>query len=58
MINSFYTKFAKLVVHYSIEIKKGDRVLIEGPTIAKELFQAIYLEILSAGGHPLVMPEL
>jgi len=58
MINSFYTKFAKLVVHYSIEIKKGDQVLIEGPTLAKELFQAIYLEILNAGGHPLVMPEL
>ncbi|MHA1242812.1 MAG: hypothetical protein ACTSQU_18820 [Promethearchaeota archaeon] len=48
MINSFYTKFAKLVVHYSIEIKKGDRVLIEGPTFAKELFQAIYLEIRNA----------
>ena len=58
MINSFYTKFAKLVVHYSVEIKKGDRVLIEGPTFAKELIQALYLETLSAGGHPLVMPEL
>ena len=58
MINSFYTKFAKLVVHYSIEIRKGDRVLIEGPTFAKELIQALYLETLKAGGHPLVMPEL
>ena len=58
MINSFYTKFAKLVVGYSIEVKKGDRVLIEGPSIAKELFQALFLEILSAGGHPLVMPTL
>ena len=46
MINSFYIKFAKLIVNYSLEIKKGDKVLIEGPTFAKELFQALYLEVL------------
>ncbi|MHA1472778.1 MAG: aminopeptidase, partial [Promethearchaeota archaeon] len=58
MINPFYKKFAKLVVHYSIEVKKGDKVLIEGLSIAKELFQALFLEILNAGGHPIAMPTL
>jgi aminopeptidase len=58
MINTLYEKLAKLVVNYSLNVKKGDRVLIEGPNLAKELFQALFLEVLKAGGHPLVMPQV
>ncbi len=58
MINTFYEKLANLVVNYSLNVKKGDRVLIEGPTIAKELFQAIFLEVLKMGGHPLAIPRI
>ena len=52
MINPFFEKLAKLAVNYSLNIKEGDRVFIQGPTIAEELFQALYVEILKAGGHP------
>jgi aminopeptidase len=52
MISDFYEKLAKLAVNYSIEVKKGDRILIFGPAMAKELFQACYAEVVKAGGHP------
>jgi len=52
MINEFYINLAKIAVNYSLEVKKGQRVLISGPDIAKEMFQALYLEVLKAGGHP------
>ena len=52
MINPFYEKLAKLAINYSTDIKKGDRVLISGPSLAKDLFQALYIEIIISGGHP------
>ena len=54
MVNEFYEKLAKLAVNYSIEVKKGDRVLIIGPAFATEAFQAVYAEIVKAGGHPFI----
>ncbi len=54
MINSFYEKLAKLAVNYAVNIKKGNRVLITGPALAKELFQALYIETIKAGGYPLL----
>jgi len=56
MINPFYEKLAKLAVNYSIEVKKGDRVFVLGPTLAEELFRALYVEIIKAGGHALLLP--
>jgi len=58
MISDFYVRLAKLAVNYAVEVKKGQRVLIRGPTIAEELFQAIYAEVLKAGGHPLLIPDI
>ncbi|MFX0020861.1 MAG: aminopeptidase [Candidatus Hermodarchaeota archaeon] len=58
MINAFYEKLAKLAINYSVSIKKGDRVFITGPTLANELFQAMYVETLKAGGHPLLVPQI
>ena len=55
MINEFYEKLAKLAVNYSVGVKKGQRVFINGPSVAEELFQAIYAEVLKAGGHPLTI---
>ena len=52
MINEFYENLAKIVVHYSLEIKEGQRVIISGFDIAKELIQALYVEILKVGAHP------
>ncbi|MFX1477222.1 MAG: aminopeptidase [Promethearchaeota archaeon] len=47
-----YEKLAKLVVNYSLNIKKGERVIITSPTIAEELIRALYIEILKVGAHP------
>ena len=58
MINEFYEKLAKLAVNYAVGVKKGQRVAVAGPVIAKELFQAIYVEVLKAGGHPLMIPSI
>lgn len=58
MINLMYEKLARVVVNYSVAVKKGDRILIEGEAFSKEFFQAIYIEILKAGGHPLVMASI
>jgi aminopeptidase len=58
MISDFYVKLAKLAVNYAVEVKKGQRVLIRGPTIAQKLFQAIYVEVLKAGGHPYLVPVI
>ncbi len=43
---------AKIAVNYSTKIKKGDRVLIFGSTIAEDLVLAIIIETIKAGGHP------
>ena len=58
MINEFYEKLAKIAVNYSLHIKKGQRAFITGPALAKELFQAMYIEILKAGGHPFLLPQI
>ncbi|MFX1384511.1 MAG: aminopeptidase [Promethearchaeota archaeon] len=58
MINTFYEKLAKLAINYSVDVKKGERIFISGPTLAKELFQAMYVEILKAGGHSLLLPGI
>ncbi|MFW9969442.1 MAG: aminopeptidase [Candidatus Odinarchaeota archaeon] len=58
MINFFYEKLANLAVNYSINVKKGYRVFITGPTLAKELFQAMYIEVIKAGGLPFLLPQI
>jgi aminopeptidase len=58
MINPFYEKLAKLAVNYSIKVKEGDRVFILGSTLAEELFRALYIEIIKAGGYPLLLPAI
>jgi aminopeptidase len=58
MINRFYEKLARLVVNYSIKVKRGDRVCIDGPTFAKELFQALYVEVIKSGGYPFLLPQI
>ncbi len=58
MISEFYIKLAKLAVNYAVGVKKDQRVAVVGPTVAKELFQAIYAEVLKVGGHPLLIPQI
>ncbi|MFX1234018.1 MAG: aminopeptidase [Promethearchaeota archaeon] len=58
MLEPFCTKLANLAINYSINVKKGDRIVILGPVFAKDLFLALQVEILKAGGHPLLIPQL
>jgi aminopeptidase len=58
MINPKYENLAKIVVEYSLEVKKGHQVLVVGSTIAKELFQALNVELLKVGAHPVNFPQI
>jgi aminopeptidase len=48
------TALARILVGYSTEIKRGDACLIEGEVAAQPLLQAVYEEVLKAGGNPIV----
>ncbi|MGI2336556.1 MAG: aminopeptidase [Dehalogenimonas sp.] len=50
-------KLAELLVKYSTKIKPGDKAVINGPAAALPLARAIYIEVLKAGGHPMVLPR-
>ncbi|UCC19780.1 MAG: aminopeptidase [Promethearchaeota archaeon] len=58
MINPFYEKLAKLAVNYSVGVKRGDRVFLDGFCFTKELLLALYVEVIKAGGHPLLKPKI
>jgi aminopeptidase len=47
-------KLADLLVNYSVAVRAGDRVLIEGTSLAEPLLKAMYVKVLQAGGHPLM----
>ena len=47
-------KLANLLVNYSVNVKKGDKVLIRGDSSAAPLIKAVYKQVLWAGGHPLL----
>jgi aminopeptidase len=58
MINPIYEKLAKIVVEHSLEVKKGNYVVVIGSPLAKELFHAIQIEVLKAGAHIDFLPQL
>jgi aminopeptidase len=45
-------KLANLLVNYSVNVKQGDKVAIQGESVAEPLLKAIYTSVLLAGGHP------
>ena len=52
------SKLAKVLVHYSVEVQKGQQVLIRTSPIADELTLAVYEEIIKAGAHPFITNEV
>ncbi|MCK6562202.1 aminopeptidase [candidate division KSB1 bacterium] len=58
MSDSRLEKLAELLVNYSVSVRPGDRVVIQGGTPAEPLLLAVYAEVVKAGGHPLLLPEL
>lgn len=51
-------KLAQTLVGYSVAVREGDRVLINGSVLAEPLLKEIYVRVLQAGGHPLMMVSL
>lgn len=51
MRDSRLTKMAQVIVKYSLEVKKGDMVLMAGELAGLPLFDALYEELIKAGSH-------
>lgn len=51
-------RFARLLIHYSLEIKPGQKLAIQSTPLADELLEAVYAEALRAGAHAYVLLEL
>jgi aminopeptidase len=51
-------KLADLLVNYSVKVKPGDRVAIQGENLAEPLLKSIYIKVLQAGGHPFLQTSL
>ena len=47
-----YEKYAKLLVNYSLELKKGDKFVIRSSYLAEDLLKEIYREALAVGAYP------
>lgn len=47
-------KLAKVLVNYSVGVKKDDLVVITGSTVAEPGIAAVFRAVLAAGGHPWV----
>ncbi|MDP3027749.1 MAG: aminopeptidase [Nanoarchaeota archaeon] len=47
-------QLAKLIVDYSLRVKKGENVIISGSTEAREFIAALYKEVILKGAHPIL----
>ena len=48
------TALAQILVRHSTKVGDGDVCTIEGESAAEPLLQAVYEEVLRAGGNPIV----
>jgi aminopeptidase len=46
-------KLADVLVSYSTNVQPGDKVLLQGDTLAEPLIKAVYAKVLQAGGLPM-----
>ncbi|MCK5037847.1 MAG: aminopeptidase [Thermoplasmata archaeon] len=49
---------AKLLVNYSIDVKKGQEIIISSPPAGAPLALEVYKEVLNAGAHPMMMGQI
>ncbi len=54
MYDARLDKLAKVLVRYSVAVKKGDLIRLRMPPEAEPLLLAVYKEVVRAGGHPIV----
>jgi aminopeptidase len=58
MVDPRIERLAKLCVHYSVDVKPKEKVLILGNTLAFPLMHEIYKECLLSDAYPYIMPNL
>ncbi len=51
-MKTLWNKYAKVLVNYSLRIKKGEILQINSSHLAEDLVLEVYRETLKAGGHP------
>jgi aminopeptidase len=54
MVDSRISKFAKVLVNYSLRLKKGDFFVIQGNIVSEPLLKEVYMEAVLAGAHPII----
>jgi aminopeptidase len=52
------TRMAQVLVQHSLGLQSGDRVVINGSTLAADLMREVYRESLRAGAFPIVQASL
>jgi aminopeptidase len=58
MVDQRIEKLAQLSVHYSVDVKPHEKVLIQGPEQAFPLINELYKECLLCDAYPTVFPNL
>jgi aminopeptidase len=58
MVDSRIESIAKLGVQYSVDVKSGDEVIIQGSELAFPLMKELYKECLLRDAHPMILPTI
>ncbi len=51
-------KLAKVLIHYSLKMKRGQWLLVAGEPAAMPLIKAVCMEAIDTGGHPVVKMKI
>ncbi|HNY13311.1 MAG TPA: aminopeptidase, partial [Candidatus Wallbacteria bacterium] len=51
-MGNIFEKYAKLIIHYSLKLKKGQNLLIRSTNLAEPLLREIYKEAVKVGALP------
>lgn len=57
-MRTYYEKYAQLLTHYCLQVKKGNKVFIKTTYLAEPLLQELLKEIYLAGGIPVMDIEI
>ncbi|MEY2904654.1 MAG: hypothetical protein RJA52_670 [Bacteroidota bacterium] len=55
--NGSIKKYAELLVQYCLNLKEGEKILIQSSTLAEDLVSAVYKECLKIGAYPEIQFE-
>jgi aminopeptidase len=58
MVDKRVEKLAKLCVHYSVDVKPKEKVIIQGSDRASPLINELYKECILSDAYPQIMPTL